>query len=70
MKTIPALLIAIVAVALVCGCVSQNAPVAPDAPTVPTTQDVSAGDNLTAQDLGGVADDETLGHGLEDEAVF
>ena len=70
MKAIPALLIAVIAVALVCGCVSQNAPVAPDAPNVPTTPEVSAGDNLTAEDLGGVADDETLGHGLEDEAVF
>jgi hypothetical protein len=70
MKTIPALLIAVIAVALVCGCVGQNAPTVPDVPTAPTTPDVSAGDNLTAQDLGGVADDETLGHGLEDEAVF
>jgi len=69
MKAIPALLIAVIAVALVCGCVSQEAPTAPDAPATPTTPEEPS-DDLTAQDLDGVADDETLGHGLEEEAVF
>jgi hypothetical protein len=67
MKTIPALLIAVIAVALVCGCVGEKAPTVP---TVPPTPEVSAADDLSVQDLGGVADNETLGHGLEDEAVF
>ncbi len=67
-----AVLLIVVVLALFAGCINQQEEATPT-PVVtpePTVEPTGPGNYTDVTDLGGVADEESLGFGLEEEPVF